>query len=74
MPDAVLTALADSEFSEQISLDRAVTGVSERTGATVGATAVRQELAALVAMLLGTVEEVPDEEVITAIRSVPCHY
>jgi hypothetical protein len=22
----------------------------------------------------GTAEEVPDEEVITAIRSVPCHY
>ena len=24
--------------------------------------------------LLGSVEEVPDEEVISAIRSVPCHY
>jgi hypothetical protein len=23
---------------------------------------------------LGTTEEVPDEEVITAIKSVPCHY
>ncbi len=23
---------------------------------------------------IGTAEEVPDEEVITAIRSVPCHY
>jgi hypothetical protein len=23
---------------------------------------------------LGTVEEVPDEEVINAIKSVPCHY
>ncbi len=42
--DAVLTALADSAFVEQIALDRPVEGVSDRTGATIGATAVRQEL------------------------------
>jgi subtilisin family serine protease len=44
VPNAALAALADSAFAEQVVLDRPVKGVSERTGATIGSTAIRQEL------------------------------
>jgi serine protease AprX len=44
LPNAALSALAASPLVSHISLDRLVVGSMERTGATVGATAVRQEL------------------------------
>jgi len=44
LPDAALARLADNPAIERISLDRLAVGANERTGATVGATQVRQEL------------------------------
>jgi serine protease AprX len=44
VPNAALTALAERADVAQISLDRRVTDVSERTAATVGATDVRRQL------------------------------
>src|SRR5436190_31616 len=43
MPKAALTGLAKSALVEHISCDRALAGAMERTGATVGATAVRSQ-------------------------------
>jgi serine protease AprX len=43
LPNAALTKLADSPLIARIALDRPVVGAMERTGATIGATAVRQE-------------------------------
>jgi serine protease AprX len=44
MPTAALAGLAQNPHVGQISVDRVVVGSMERTGATIGATAVRQEL------------------------------
>jgi serine protease AprX len=44
LPNAALSALAASPLVSHIAIDRLVVGSMERTGATVGATAVRQEL------------------------------
>jgi serine protease AprX len=44
LPNASLTEVASSPLIARIALDRFVVGAMERTGATVGATAVRQEL------------------------------
>ena len=44
VPNASLPILASSALIQHLSLDRLVLGGMERTGATVGATAVRQEL------------------------------
>lgn len=44
VPNGALRRLAASPFVERISLDRDIVGAMERTGATVGAPAVRQEL------------------------------
>ena len=44
VPNSALAALANSPVVARISLDRPVLGSLERTGATVGATAVRQNL------------------------------
>jgi serine protease AprX len=44
VPNSALAALADHALVEQVSLDRPVVGVVDRTAATIGATAVRQEL------------------------------
>ena len=44
VPNAALRVLAASPFVERVSLDRSVVGAMERTGATVGAAAVRQDL------------------------------
>jgi serine protease AprX len=43
VPNGLLVALANSSAVNQISLDRVVVSAMERTGATVGATALRQE-------------------------------
>ena len=43
LPNAALTKLAGSPLVSRIALDRPVVGAMERTGATIGATAVRQE-------------------------------
>jgi serine protease AprX len=44
IPNAAVAGLAANPLVEHLSLDRLVAGSNERTGATVGATAVRQEL------------------------------
>jgi len=44
LPNAALSRIASSALITRIALDRPVVGAMERTGATVGATAVRQEL------------------------------
>jgi serine protease AprX len=44
VPDLSLPALAHSPAVQRIALDRLTLGATERTGPTVGATAVRQEL------------------------------
>jgi serine protease AprX len=44
VPNAVLLVLANNPLITHIALDRVVAGSMERTGPTVGATAVRQEL------------------------------
>src|SRR5262249_23660310 len=44
LPNTALSDLAAHPLVSHISLDRLVVGAMERTGATVGATAVRQEL------------------------------
>jgi serine protease AprX len=44
LPNAALARLAEHPAIERISLDRVAVGANERTGATVGATLVRQEL------------------------------
>jgi serine protease AprX len=44
VPNAALTALANSTHVKDVLLDRPVESVAERTGATIGATVVRQEL------------------------------
>jgi serine protease AprX len=44
LPNAALSALAANPLVSHIAIDRLVVGAMERTGATVGATAVRQEL------------------------------
>ena len=44
LPNGALRALADSPHVGRVSLDRPVLGALERTGATVSATAVRQNL------------------------------
>ena len=43
LPNAALTKLAGHPLVGRIALDRPVVGAMERTGATIGATAVRQE-------------------------------
>jgi serine protease AprX len=43
VPNAVLRLLATSPFVARVSLDREVVGVMERTGATVGAAAAREQ-------------------------------
>jgi serine protease AprX len=44
VPNVALRVLAASPFVAHVSLDRAVVGVTDRTGVTVGAASVRQEL------------------------------
>jgi len=44
LPDAALLALANHPSIAQVSEDRGIVGAMERTGTTVGATAVRQDL------------------------------
>jgi serine protease AprX len=44
LPNAALAAITRSALVEDVLLDRPVEAVDERTGATIGATAVRQEL------------------------------
>ena len=44
VPNSSLLALADSDLVRHVALDRLIVGATERTGITVGATAVRQEL------------------------------
>jgi serine protease AprX len=44
LPNGALSILANSPWVSHISIDRVVAGAMERTGATVGATAVRQDL------------------------------
>ncbi len=44
LPDAALIALASNPSVAQVSEDRVIVGAMERTGTTVGATAVRQNL------------------------------
>jgi serine protease AprX len=44
VPNVTLSDLAAQPFVRHISLDRLIVGAMERTGATVGASAVRQEL------------------------------
>src|SRR4051812_31375762 len=44
MPNPALNGLAKSPFVSHIALDRPIVGTVERTGATIGSTAVRQEL------------------------------
>src|SRR5262249_4618347 len=44
VPNVSLSDLAANPLVNHISLDRLVVGAMERTGATIGATAVRQEL------------------------------
>jgi len=44
VPNAALAGLANSAAVANVALDRPVAGTLERTGATIGATAVRQEL------------------------------
>src|SRR6185436_15249585 len=44
VPNAALAALGNNLLVAHISTDRLVVGAMERTGATIGATAVRQEL------------------------------
>jgi serine protease AprX len=44
VPNAALKALAKNPLIAHISHDRVIAGTMERTGATIGATAVRQEL------------------------------
>jgi len=43
VPNASLTALANSPYVAGLSLDRLITAANERTGATIGSTSVRQE-------------------------------
>ena len=43
LPNAALTVIANSPLVTDVLLDRAVESVSERTGATIGSTAVRQD-------------------------------
>jgi serine protease AprX len=45
VPNALLRALASNPLVARISLDREIVGVNERTSATVGAAAIRQQLA-----------------------------
>jgi serine protease AprX len=44
VPNAALAALAMNPFVTRVSIDRPIAGAMERTGATVGATAIRAEL------------------------------
>jgi subtilisin family serine protease len=44
VPNAALTALVESALVKDVLLDRPVESVAERTGATIGATGVREEL------------------------------
>jgi serine protease AprX len=44
LPNAALVNVADNSAIARVSLDRKVVGTMERTGATIGATALRQEL------------------------------
>ena len=44
MPNAAIAALGDQPVVVRVSLDRPIAGATERTGATIGATAVRAEL------------------------------
>jgi serine protease AprX len=44
VPNASLALLADNPLVARLSMDRAVAGAMDRTGATVGAASVRQEL------------------------------
>jgi serine protease AprX len=44
VPDAALAQLAQSNAIERISIDRIAVGATERTGATVGATQIREQL------------------------------
>ena len=43
VPNAALAALANSPYIEGLSYDRVISGANERTGATIGATRVRQD-------------------------------
>jgi serine protease AprX len=44
LPDPAITALAGDPNVQHVAYDRVIVGSMERTGATIGATAVRQEL------------------------------
>jgi serine protease AprX len=44
VPDSALAQLAESDAIERISIDRIATGATERTGATIGATQIREQL------------------------------
>ena len=44
VPNLVLLTLAASPLVEHVAVDRLILGANERTGATIGATAVRQQL------------------------------
>src|SRR5688500_6746563 len=44
VPDAALAQLAENNAIERISIDRLAVGANERTGATVGATQIREQL------------------------------
>jgi serine protease AprX len=44
IPNAALNGLANNPFVEHVALDRVVLGTIERTGATIGSTAARQDL------------------------------
>jgi serine protease AprX len=44
VPNAALTAIANSALVKDVLLDRPVEAVAERAGGTIGATAIRQEL------------------------------
>jgi serine protease AprX len=44
VPNTLLPVLAANSAAQRLSLDRLVVGANERTGATIGTTAVRQEL------------------------------
>ena len=44
LPNAAIKALSDNPAVRRVSLDRPTTAALERTGATIGATAVRQQL------------------------------
>ena len=44
VPNSALSELADSDLVQHVALDRSIVGAMERTGVTVGATGVREQL------------------------------